>query len=294
MVETVWPGIAEIRTTAHRTGNYAGIDPIKWGPTKTFEIKRTIEREDRTRDTLTLTVEYPEWAEVTVYRMVEHQRMPFTARVFWLEAYATKDRDSDEPNAMWAKRPFGQLGKCVEVASLRIAFPEEIGNDYAAEEMEGKTIEGAAIATDRIAAPEEPPKPVDPTEPPKPPEPKAPLPNPGQSIDGKNEVKDRTPADDVNDDDSGVSTELRSPDQLLTDIEFWLGSAKTEDEVEELWSEMDVESEFAHDPDRMGKAIDLKTAALNRINRTAAGENGQAELFTGGAPAAGETSEGGK
>ena len=32
MVETVWPGIAEIRTTAARTGEYAGIDEVEFGP----------------------------------------------------------------------------------------------------------------------------------------------------------------------------------------------------------------------------------------------------------------------
>ena len=31
-VETVWPGLAEVRITAHRTGQYAGIDECVFGP----------------------------------------------------------------------------------------------------------------------------------------------------------------------------------------------------------------------------------------------------------------------
>ena len=46
---------------------------------------------------------------------------------------------------MWQQRPYGQLGKCAEAAALRKAFPEEIGNDYTAEEMEGKVISEIAV-----------------------------------------------------------------------------------------------------------------------------------------------------
>jgi hypothetical protein len=46
--------------------------------------------------------------------------------VFWLENFAaTKD---GVPNAMWQKRPRGQIDKCAEGASLRAAFPEEVGD----------------------------------------------------------------------------------------------------------------------------------------------------------------------
>ena len=46
---------------------------------------------------------------------------------------------------MWSNRPVGQLEKCAEAGALRRAFPEEIGNALAAEEMEGQhTLDGAA------------------------------------------------------------------------------------------------------------------------------------------------------
>ena len=43
---------------------------------------------------------------------------------------------------MWKKRPFGQLEKCAEALALRKAFPEAVGAQPTAEEMEGRVIDG--------------------------------------------------------------------------------------------------------------------------------------------------------
>ena len=96
----------------------------------------------------TVTVTFPEWVAVTLYRMVGGRRCAFTEEVYWLEAYSTAGgKNSQVPTAMWIKRPKGQLAKCGKAASLRAAFPEECG--YAAEEMDGKSIddlsEGAVL-----------------------------------------------------------------------------------------------------------------------------------------------------
>lgn len=131
MVETVWPGIGELRTTAFRTGQFAGRDEAKYGETRKTRVGN-------------VEIEFPEWCQVTVYRMLNGERLPFPGpRVYWMESYATSGREDNSPNAMWKRRPFGQIDKCAEAAALRAAFPEEVGNDYAAEEMEGRTIEGA-------------------------------------------------------------------------------------------------------------------------------------------------------
>jgi len=291
MVETVWPGIAEIRTTAHRTGNYAGIDPVKWGPITKRSFFTTVENEDRSTRQIETVVEYPEYAEVTVYRMVEGQRMAFTAQVFWDEAYATAGRDTLMPNAMWMKRPRGQLDKCGEAAALRKAFPEELGNTYAAEEMEGRTIDSAPVAIEaKPATPalpeyDEPPPPTGGPAAPalhKPDLPEGAKSEAGaasagetdKSTNASNSGNSQTPADqagDFNDDGSGVSTE-RTPDELLADLEHWLGQAKTEDDIEETWSSLDIESEFSRDPERMGKAIDMKTKHIQRLEQKIGGE----------------------
>jgi len=128
MVETVWPGIGELRTTAFRTRQYAGRDGAEFGPTVTNKIG-------------TAEVTYPEWCQITAYRILDGQKYPFPGpRVYWMEAYSTSKKDDPTPNSMWRKRPFGQLDKCAEAAALRAAFPEEIGNDHIAEEMENKTL----------------------------------------------------------------------------------------------------------------------------------------------------------
>lgn len=154
MVETVWPGIAEIRTTAARTGEYAGIDAVEFGPMVDRTFTGSIGKGDR-EETVPKKVRYPEWASVVVYRIVAGHKSAYHAKVFWEETFATVGK-SEIPNDMWAKRPRGQLDKCVEAAALRKAFPEELGNTYAAEEMEGRTIDGVAI---EAAAPPAPPKP---------------------------------------------------------------------------------------------------------------------------------------
>jgi phage recombination protein Bet len=160
MVETVWPGIAEIRTTASRTGQYAGIDAVEFGPI--IERSFTGQTGGNNSETITKKVRYPEWASVVVYRIVSGVKCAYHAKVYWEETYATMGK-SDVPNDMWAKRPRGQLDKCVEAAALRKAFPEELGNVYAAEEMEGREIDGVTI--DHVAA-KQPPKPPTPPAPP--------------------------------------------------------------------------------------------------------------------------------
>lgn len=132
LVETVWPGIAEHRTTAMRTGQYAGADAAAFGPTltKTFEGE-TKEGQKKAE------LRFPEWCQITLYRMVGGQRMPVPGpRVYWLETYSRMGR-TELPNDMWMKRPSGQLEKCAEAAALRKAFPEELGNEITADEAEG-------------------------------------------------------------------------------------------------------------------------------------------------------------
>ncbi|WKJ90171.1 phage recombination protein Bet [Methylomonas montana] len=142
-VETVWPSIMEIQTTASRTGVWAGMDRPVWGPdvTKTFTGRYKDDNEQWQESSVTLT--FPEWVAVTVYRIVGGKRCAFTEEVYWLEAYSTAGgKNSQVPTAMWIKRPKGQLSKCGKAASLRTAFPEECG--YAAEEMDGKTLDDIA------------------------------------------------------------------------------------------------------------------------------------------------------
>lgn len=119
--DVVMPGINEVRTTAMRTGQYAGVDKPEWGP----QIEVFGEK-------------VPEFCTYTVYRFIHGHKVPFPATVYFEEACGTTNDYKTKVkklNAMWTRRPRGQLEKCAEAAALRKAFPEEIGNEYVPEEI---------------------------------------------------------------------------------------------------------------------------------------------------------------
>ncbi len=127
------PGVGLYRIQASRSGDYAGADEPEFG--KTIEATFT----DAYNANKSITVRYPEWCKYTVYKMIGDRIVKFSAKEYWLENYATMKAQSDCPNAMWKKRPHGQLAKCCEAQALRKAWPE-IGQEPTAEEMEGKEL----------------------------------------------------------------------------------------------------------------------------------------------------------
>jgi phage recombination protein Bet len=110
---TIQTGIDGYRLIAARTGELAGIDDAEY------------DTED---------AEHPMWARVTVYRLVQGQRCPFTAKARWSE-YVQLDTKST-PTRMWQRMPYLMLGKCAEALALRKAFPAELSGIYTSEEME--------------------------------------------------------------------------------------------------------------------------------------------------------------
>ena len=141
MRDVLMPGIGTYRTDAARTGLYAGKSEPEFGP-------------DVTKNLGGVTVTYPKWCRVTVFKMVGSEARPFPATEFWTENYATAKKDTDAPNAMWRKRPYGQLAKCAESQALRMAFPDETGNTNTIEEMEGKTFDGMTLDAQAEPAPQ--------------------------------------------------------------------------------------------------------------------------------------------
>lgn len=150
-VESVWPAITWYRIVAHRTGEYGGLSEPVIGPMVTRQF---VKPGGRDYEAVTFTVEFPEFITLTAYRIVKGVRCPFPATVWWMEAFAATQ---GVPNAMWKKRPMGQLLKCAEAAALRAAFPE-VGGEPTAEEMEGRVIGDAVDVTPPpAAAPAKPP-----------------------------------------------------------------------------------------------------------------------------------------
>ena len=128
MRDVVMPGIGLYRIQASRSKEYAGVSEPKYG-------------EDVTETLDGVSVTYPKWCKVTVKRKLSDGTIAeFSSMEFWKENYATRKKDSVAPNAMWQKRPYGQINKCSEAQALRKAFPE-IGSAPTADEMEGKEID---------------------------------------------------------------------------------------------------------------------------------------------------------
>lgn len=139
-VESVWPGIGELRTTAFRTGFFAGCDATEFGPDKQFTFTGRVKAGKDKWEDRTVKIAAPEWAQITVYRIVAGQRYAFPGpRVYFLAAYGRKGK-SEIPNDKWEQMPSYMLEKVAEAAALRKAFPEEMGDMQTAEEMEGRTV----------------------------------------------------------------------------------------------------------------------------------------------------------
>lgn len=132
MRDVVMPGIGLYRTQAARSEAYAGVTEPVFG-------------EDVTEEMSGVSITYPRWCSISIKRILPSgQIVEFSAKEFWKENYATAGKDSVAPNAMWRKRPYGQISKCAEAQALRKAFPE-IGSAPTADEMEGKSLEEREI-----------------------------------------------------------------------------------------------------------------------------------------------------
>jgi phage recombination protein Bet len=123
-VRAIQVSIDGFRSIAESSGTYAGNDDA------IFEGEQQIEY-TAGKDGGKKTVAAPLKASVTVYKMVEGQRFPFSATARWTEYYP-----GAKMGFQWHVRPYLMLGKCAEALALRKAFPKLLSGMYAQEEME--------------------------------------------------------------------------------------------------------------------------------------------------------------
>jgi phage recombination protein Bet len=267
MVETVWPGISELRTTAFRTGEYAGCEAAEFGPIVEHIFEGMVDQwENRTKKSVKVSkkVAFPEWCRITLYRSIKGTICKFVGpKVVWLEDYATLG-NSDVPNEMWTTRAEGQLEKCAEAAALRRAFPEEIGGQLSAEEMEGKRVyQDPATAARDVTPAATPPAPPAPPPPP-PPTPKAETPKAEPEIIPPEPPKpNRKERQQKGADEAKAAAKAKAeapapeapadpdPEALLKFVEATLAAVEKAEDLESAWNEnIEPRMPDAFPPDR--------------------------------------------
>ena len=115
---TIQTAIDGYRLIADRTGKYAGSDDYLFDEGISQYLHMVAKRGN------------PLTATVTVYKMVDGNKMAFTATAAWGEYFP-----GEAQGFMWKKMPYLMIGKCAEALALRKAFPAELSGIYTNEEM---------------------------------------------------------------------------------------------------------------------------------------------------------------
>lgn len=115
---TIQTAIDGYRLIADRTGKYAGSDDYVFDEGIPQYTHMASKRGN------------PTTATVTVYKMCDGIRTPFTATAAWGEYFP-----GEAQGFMWKKMPYLMIGKCAEALALRKAFPAELSGIYTNEEM---------------------------------------------------------------------------------------------------------------------------------------------------------------
>ena len=131
--------IGALRAIAQSTGVWAGLDPI------VFSDKVVTFKGKAKRDGAIPEYTAPEWGQMTIYKMVQGQRVPFPSpKLYFREFWQDKD--------MWEKKTIFMFEKNIEASALRRAFPEKILSEdfdrYIPEELDEELSEKLEQAKD--------------------------------------------------------------------------------------------------------------------------------------------------
>lgn len=146
-IETIWPGIGELRITAQRQNDFAGWDDCEFGPDIEFSGHAKVQKWVKGKPNGWENVQWkgivPEWAQFSVYKMIHGQRIRLPGpRVYFMETYAPVGRFNHSPNERWCRAPRQMIEKCAEAAALRRGWPDVFGDEMSFEEVEGGHLRG--------------------------------------------------------------------------------------------------------------------------------------------------------
>ena len=127
---TIITGIDGYRLIAARSGQHAGTDDAEFGPL--IEHSFVKRGRDGAVEGKPKLAKVPEWSRVTVYKIVQGVRVPFSATARWLE-YCPDDGNKW---TQWARMPYAMLAKCAEALALRKAFPADLSGLYVEDEVQ--------------------------------------------------------------------------------------------------------------------------------------------------------------
>lgn len=88
--------------------------------------------------------DHPNKATVTVWKLVNGQRCPFTGSARWSEYKPV----GDKVDFMWRRMPYLMVAKCAEALALRKGFPADLSGTYIDAEMD--QAEGSVETTGRV------------------------------------------------------------------------------------------------------------------------------------------------
>lgn len=129
---TFQTSIDGFRIIAERSSKYQGQTKVEFG-----EIKRNKFKLMQKKQLFEFDLEYPEWAEVGIYR--KDFACPLYARAYF---------DEYCPNPLtvfWKKMPRIMIAKCAEALALRKAFPNDLSNIYTNDELDQAEYQESAI-----------------------------------------------------------------------------------------------------------------------------------------------------
>ena len=126
-------GIDGLRKVLDDTGTYAGSDE------PTFEGEGTDKGIEEATKRI-IDVKHPMIARITIWKIVQGQRVPFYGVARWNEFARYKKDENIKPEgrrlvAMWSKMPHNQLAKCSEAQGCRKAAPAKLSGIYTPEEL---------------------------------------------------------------------------------------------------------------------------------------------------------------